>query len=82
MIKVIADDIKTISIEAAIKTNSHKNFIIVDKLGDKFFLVRFYDTFLLVKNENYMVYKSFKLYSIDKVLSELLESGYNIYIKE
>lgn len=82
MIKVIADDMKTISINIAIKTNGHKNFIIVDKLGDKFFLVRFYDTFLLVKNENYMVYKSFKLYSIDKVLSELLESGYNIYIKE
>ena len=82
MIKVIADDMKTISINIAIKTNGHKNFIIVDKLGHKFFLVRFYDTFLLVKNENYMVYKSFKLYSIDKVLSELLESGYNIYIKE
>lgn len=82
MIKVIADDTKTISIEAAIKTNSHKNFIIVNRYGDNYFLVRFYDSFSLVKDNNYMVYKSFKLYSLDKVLSELLEVGFNIYIKE
>lgn len=82
MIKVIAENIKTISIEVAIKTNSHKNFIIVDELGKSFFLIRFYNAFLLVKNENYIVSKTFKLYSLDKVLSELLEAGFNIYIKE